>query len=110
MVTGGCVERWRAVVAEQEKSGESVTEYCAGRGLSRWTLYEWRRRLRAERARTFVPVTVVTRPASLVAAPAAGSSAGIEIVLGSGRRLRLERGFDPAALSAAVRALEARAC
>lgn len=106
MVGGGCVERWRSVVAEQEKSGESVTGYCARRGLSRWTLYEWRRRLRAERARSFVPITVVAR----ASAPATAPGAGVEVVLASGRRLRLERGFDPGTLSAAVQALEARAC
>lgn len=110
MVTGGLVERWRSVVAEQEKSGESVTGYCARRGLSRWTLYEWRRRLRAERSRTFVPVTVVARASASATAPGAGEGAGVEVVLAGGRRLRLERGFDPAALSAAVLALEGRAC
>lgn len=105
-----CTEaRRRAHVEEQARSGLTVAAYCAGRGLSRWTLYEWRRRLRAERTRSFVPVTVVARPGA-TATPAVGSSAGVEVVLAGGRRLRLERGFDPATLSAAVETLEVRAC
>ena len=43
-------------------------------------------------------------------APATALGAGVEVVLAGGRRLRLERGFDPGTLSAAVQALEGRAC
>ena len=34
-----------AILEEQGKSGLSVKDYAVRKGMSRWTLYEWRRRL-----------------------------------------------------------------
>lgn len=38
---------WSELVARQAESGLSVREYCRREGLSAWSLYEWRSRLRA---------------------------------------------------------------
>lgn len=32
------------MIEEQEQSGKSIAEYCAGRGLERKTFYVWRQR------------------------------------------------------------------
>ncbi len=105
MRRSGSGARWGALIEEHEGSGETVAEFCVRRGLARPTFYEWRRRLKARPApAAFVPVHV-----ALGARVPRGPS-GVEVVLGGGRRLRLERGFDPAVLSAAVAALEGAAC
>jgi hypothetical protein len=108
---------WRERVADWSRSGETVADYCSGRGLNRWTFYDWRRKLklRAGAPSGFVQVQVVKggaevpSPRATLTAEAKGS-AGVEVVLAGGRRLRLERGFDPATLSAAVATLEGPAC
>jgi transposase len=106
---------WRERIADWSRSGETITEYCERRGLSRWSFYDWKRKLktRAGVSSPFVPVDVVNRSAERRAVPSSTTSAtggGVEVVLGCGRRLRLERGFDAATLTAAVAALEGRAC
>lgn len=106
-------ERWAALIRECSESGEKIAQFCERRGVSRWGFYEWKRRLRGEAPARgeaeFVPVEVV-RDTARAARSARGCAAGVEVVLRSGRRIRLERGFDPAALTAAVVALEGVAC
>lgn len=98
--------RWRALIEEFTGSGESVATFCTRRGLAIPTFYQWRRRLASsEGPAPFLPVRVVgSRP------PSAPVSSGVEVVLRGGRRLRLERDFDAAVLTAAVAALEGAAC
>ena len=107
-VSRSCAEAGRrAHVEEQARSGLTVAAYCAGRGLSSPTFYEWRRRLADEKGRpAFVQVQVTPprRPEG------AGGPSGVEVVLTGGARLRLERGFDAAALRSAVAAIEGRPC
>ena len=38
--------KWRALIAAQERSGQTVQEFAAARGLATGTLYWWRSRLR----------------------------------------------------------------
>jgi transposase-like protein len=41
---------WSEVVARHAESGLTVREFCRREGLSAWSLYEWRSRLRARSA------------------------------------------------------------
>lgn len=43
---GGREGAMRQLLAEQEASGLNVADFAREREMSRWTLYEWRRRLR----------------------------------------------------------------
>ena len=43
-------EAIKKLVEEQEASGKSVREFCAGRGLNREVFYVWRQRARKESA------------------------------------------------------------
>lgn len=102
--------RWRRLIEEQERSGESVRAFAAARGLSAWSLYGWRSRLSRRprsdpQARSLVPVEVVEAEG----ADAGHGAVGIEILVGGRTVVRVPRGFDPAEL---VRVLEAvkRAC
>lgn len=42
-------EWWRELVARQSASGLSLREFCRRAGLSAWSLYEWRSRLRSRK-------------------------------------------------------------
>jgi hypothetical protein len=102
--------RWRALIREQESSGESVWAFAQRRGLSAATLYWWRSRLRRRSARPGVrlqlaPVTIV--PSESRPRPSTASSFDLE--LASGRRLRVPADFDANALRRLVATLE-RGC
>ena len=90
-------EQWRQMIAEQEKSGESIRVYCQGRGVSEYAFYSWRQRFRKE-----IPVTfalVETKPTS--------EAVVIDIVLATGDRLRIPG--DAATLRMVVAVLRERA-
>ena len=72
------VEMWRERIAEHERSGLSVREFCKAHGLTAWSFYFWRKRLREAG-----PV----RFALIERAPACHDSAldaQVEVVLGGG--------------------------
>jgi hypothetical protein len=79
-----------------------VRAFCREEGISEPNFYAWRRKL--DRARhegpAFLPVRVVVDQAD----PAVDRR--IEIVLGNGRCLRVERGFDPQTLTQVIDLLE----
>ena len=105
------VARWSALIQEHRSSGETVAAFCARHGVSTPTFYQWRHRLaegaQPEPLAPFLPVCVTRAPER---AATVADRAGVEIVLRGGRRLRLERGFDPAVLTAAIAALEGATC
>jgi hypothetical protein len=72
-------EHWRQLIAEQEKSGKSVRNFCRERDLGEYSFYTWRSRLRKE-----TPVTF-----ALVDTGRSGEAAPIELILTSGDRLRI---------------------
>ena len=75
-------EQWSRTVALQEKSGQSVREFCQERRLTEASFYAWRQRLRKEKPVTFALVdTTNTATADSV----------IELILTSGNRIRIPR-------------------
>lgn len=76
---------WRQRIAQQEKSGPSVSAFCREQGLSEPTFYAWRQRLRKQMRKQNTPVRfalVETKPAEETVPP-------IELMLASGDRLRI---------------------
>ena len=124
---------WAALIDEWRRSGLSLPAFCRSHGLSRGTMQNWvykpslkravdeaRRRARPEPADpdqadglspswppfAFVPVPLAEAlPASLPT-----RRAGVEVVLGSGRRVAIEAGFDSETLLRVVAVLEDRPC
>jgi len=94
--------KWRRLVAQQNKSGESVAAFCRQRGLCAPHFFAWKKRLSQAAPQPFVAVEVVGG-----GEPAAGRA--IEIRLEAGRTVIVEPGFDAAHLRAVLQALEARA-
>jgi hypothetical protein len=75
-------EQWSRTVALQEKSGQSVREFCQERRLTEASFYAWRQRLRREKPVTFALVDTTNT---------ATSDRVIEMVLRSGDRIRIPR-------------------
>ena len=93
------------VVAEYESSGLSRIEFCRERGLALSTLGRYRSRQQREAAagsNALLAVEVCGR----APAPIAGTSSALAVVLRSGRRIEVGRGFDTGVLEQLVRALE----
>jgi hypothetical protein len=92
-------EHRRERVADQERSGLSVRQFCRERELSEYAFYAWRRRLRKGPVR----FALIDRTASIITAP----EPSLELVLASGERLRIGAGVDAATLRLVLEALRA---
>ena len=98
--------KWRALVGEQEQSGQSVAAFCRERGLRSGQFFAWKKRLRDREVAKFVAVSVA--PVADAMKPALGVPSGaIEVRLASGRSLVVEPGFDAHHLRALLLVLEA---
>jgi len=87
---------WRGKMADYEKSGLAVREFCARDELREVQFYYWRRALKAggkKRESGFV---------ELVRSAGANTAAGISVKIGERISIVLERGFDRETLKAAL--------
>jgi hypothetical protein len=94
--------KWRGLVAEQRRSGQSVAAFCRERGVSAPSFFAWKKRLSQDAADQFVAV-------QLVDAGEQASGHALEVRLCGGRSVMVEPGFDAAHLRAVLAALETRA-
>ena len=97
---------WRTMVGRWQGSGLSVRAFCQRHGLSQPSFYGWRRTLavRDAAAVRFAPVRIVPDPTPATAADA--GIASLELVLGTGQRLRVGVGFDGQTLQRLLALLE----
>jgi putative transposase len=88
---------WQELVARQTHSGLSVAAFCQREGISPWSLYDWRKRLRArgDREEPVASVPVPKESAAgfidLGALGRASSRCEIRLDLGGGVVLHLVR-------------------
>jgi transposase-like protein len=91
---------WREIVARQEQSGLTVTQFCEQEGLKAASLYGWRVRLRQEPTDTKTSSTISSRAEAQKSAEgfidlgALGASRGrfeVRLDLGGGVLLQLVR-------------------
>src|SRR5579885_2444934 len=93
--------KWRKVISEQGRSGQSVAAFCRERGLSAPHFYWWKKRLREGTAARLVKVGrpavasgfVEVKVAAAAPEPSAPSDARVEIRLSDGSRV-VGQGFD----------------
>jgi transposase-like protein len=78
------------VIQPQAASGQSVSAFCAERGLTEQSLYSWRKRLSDPAPVSFALVTT--------GRPDPGPPAPLELERDAGRRLRIPCGVDAATL------------
>jgi len=119
--------KWRELVSEQGRSGQSVAVFCRERGLCAPHFYAWKKRLReadggqgevrAPLAK-FVEVKLVPagpglagagRDAGAARVSRAAGDARVEVVLKNGRSLRVGPGFDAELVRALVAVVESAA-
>lgn len=117
-------EYWANTVSEWRASGLSQKEFCRRRGISDRALNNWlykspyrervARVLDARAQGTVHEETPKFVPVSLVAMPQViephSRSAAIEVVLQSGLRIVVPRGFDDETLRRIITALEVQPC
>jgi transposase len=94
-------EYWRERIAEQERSGISVKEFCEDRSLTEQSFYVWRKRLRKQQPMRFALLETG------LACQQPGREADLEVVLATGERLRIGAGVDSRVLRAVLEALRA---
>jgi hypothetical protein len=103
---------WQSMIREAARSGLSIREFCRRRQLTISQFYWWQRRLKPQQTSARRKQRGSADQASFVLVSENGESpaAGIELVLGDGRRLRISRGVDEETLRAVLAALESPAC
>ena len=93
------------VVAEYESSGLSRIEFCRERGVALSTLGRYRSRQQRQ-ASVGNNALLAVEVSGRALAPMAATGSALAVVLRSGRRIEVGRGFDTGALEQLVRVLE----
>ncbi len=110
----GTTEQWRKLVAEAARSGLSTRAFCRERGVTEGQFYGWRRRLngKTQAVAKRRAISAAKGPTfALVSAGAASlATAGVELVLEDGRRLRIGPGVDAATLRTVLAAVDPPRC
>lgn len=104
---------WQKTIGEAVRSSMSIREFCRQRRLKESQFYWWQHKLRAgrqERRRRSPSVRGNQASFALVSDEAGATDAGIELVLGDGRRLRIHKGVDEETLRAVLAAMEPSGC
>ena len=107
----------RAGLAAARSSGMRLSRFAREHGFHVSRLYWWMKALKEQpaKAAAFLPVQVVEKRAPSARREGSvprGASAlpTVDVVVGSKRVVRVERGFDPALLRAVIVALETEPC
>ena len=104
-------QQWKNIIREAARSGLSISEFCRQRRLREKQFYWWRRRLTGS-SQSNGRMGAATRQASfaLVSDEHGALDAGIELVLGDGRRLRISKGVDEETLRAVLSTVGSAGC
>ena len=73
---------WRKLIAEQQASGQKALAFCREHGISQYSFYKWRQRLRQVAEPQFAELEVTS-------ATSVGPDSGLELILRNGERLRI---------------------
>ncbi len=93
------IEYWREQVAQQQRSGLSVMQFCEAQRITEQSFYVWRKRLQKHPPMRFALVETAAgerQPAG---------DAGLELILARGERLRISSGVDTALLRSVLEVL-----
>ena len=104
---------WQRTIGEAARSGKSIREFCRQRRLKESQFYWWQHKLqvgRQEQTRRGHGARRGSASFALVGDEGGTTDAGIELVLGGGRRLRIRKGVDEATLRAVLAAVESAGC
>jgi hypothetical protein len=96
------------LVTEFERSGMKRTAFCLAHGVPTQTLDYYRRRQRGSGGRgsgSIMPVELVEGRAAVAAVPMDSRSA-LRVLLGGGRRIEVDAGFDASELKRLIATVE----
>jgi hypothetical protein len=108
--------RWLELIRRWQQSGLGVRDFCKRQRLREANFFTWRRVLRQRGVLDELPPAdgprAATPPVFVKVAVDAGPAAipAIDLVLASGRLLRVHPGFDPDLLRQLLRLLEEPSC
>ena len=104
----GKARYWQKTIREAAQSGMSIREFCRRHRLKESQFYWWQHKLKAGRLERMRGPSGNRAEASfaLVIDEPSAVDAGIELVLGDGRRLRIHKGVDEETLRAVLAAVE----
>ena len=106
---------WRRVIGEAARSGISIRRFCQQRKLKESQFYWWQRELKKRQEARALGSGMRSKPAGVAGQATFAlvsedggevGSAGIELVLRDGRRLRISKGVDEETLRTVVGVLE----
>jgi hypothetical protein len=80
--------KWRKLISEHERSGQTAAVFCRERGLCRPYFFAWKRRLREDPTMKFLEVQLQGAGRSPI------RDTRVEILLRNGRSLLVGPGFD----------------
>ena len=80
--------KWRRLVSDQARSGQSVKAFCREHGLCRPYFFVWKKRLEEDTPTKFLEVQVAGHSRSTP------GDSSVEIRLRNGRSLMVRPGFD----------------
>jgi len=92
---------WAERIAAQQRSGNSVKQFCKEHGLTEYSFYAWRKRLQGKEPVRFALVERRASRQERTAEPV------LEFVMGNGERLRIGAGVDPTTLRTVLEVLRA---
>ncbi|MFZ3330947.1 MAG: hypothetical protein WA197_09980 [Candidatus Acidiferrales bacterium] len=93
--------KWRRLVSEQARSGQSVKAFCGEHGLCRPYFFVWKKRLEEDTLTPFLEVQVAGH------GPSTPDDSSVEIRLQNGRSLLVRPGFDAEHVRALLAVVEA---
>ena len=93
--------KWRRLVSEQARSGQTVTAFCHEHGLCRPYFFVWKKRLKEDTPTKFLEVQVTEHEPSTL------GDTSVEIRLRNGRSLMVRPGFDAEHVRALLVVVEA---
>ena len=102
IIEGKCptkADEWRERIAEQARSGLSIKQFCKESGVTAWSFYDWRKRLREAAAVRFA--LVEREPAERERT----TEVQLELILPGGARMDIRSGVDSATLRTVLEAL-----
>ena len=100
---------WQKTIRDATRSGLSIREFCHRHNLKESQFYWWQRSLKMRRRNHSTPprdnACNNTASFALISDKPGSMDAGIELVLGDGRRLRIARGVDEETLRTVLAAV-----
>jgi hypothetical protein len=102
---------WRSIIAEQESSGQSISDFCRQREVAQGSFFNWRRKFAiAEKDTGKIDVAANFLPIELPPLPTEAGRSSFEVVLPDGYRVVLPPHSDCQLLCEVLDAVRQRSC